>query len=61
MMATLVDEVRDRLSKEDKKSTTLDMRIEKAVKLSDRYSSVKPEEYVLPLTLSLGMQGLLKK
>ena len=54
-MATLVDEVRVRLEKEDCKINNVSTRIERAIKLSDRYSAVQPEEYVLPLTLSIGL------
>jgi hypothetical protein len=54
MKTSLIDKVRDRLADESSKLSTQESALDKAIKLSDIYSDVKPEEYKLPLTLSIG-------
>ena len=53
MKSTLLEQVQDRLGQQSSSGDSLAQHIERAIYLSDKYASVKPEEYVLPLTLSL--------
>lgn len=53
MKMTLLEQVQDRLAQQPASVGARAGRIERAIYLSDKYASVTPEEYVLPLTLSL--------
>lgn len=53
-MATIASKVKDRLSSEKSNEQLDKASIVRAVELSDRFSSVTPQEYILPLTLLSG-------
>jgi len=53
-MATLVTVVTNRLAAEESRLSLEKQGIDRAIELSDLYSNVKPEAYILPLTLLSG-------
>jgi hypothetical protein len=53
-MAKLVEQVTDRLAEIENGPNRKAASMERAIELADRYASVKPQEYILPLNAMAG-------
>jgi hypothetical protein len=53
-MSNLIEQVKSRLSEIENAPKSQQAHLERAGELADRYASVKPQEYILPLNAMAG-------